>query len=45
MVLHEGLPLPEKQSEFLNFQIAFFGAFMRGNKPPVLLGEDKNFSI
>ena len=23
----------------------FFGAFMRGNKPPVLLGEDKNFSI
>ena len=21
------------------------GAFMRGNKPPVLLGEDKNFSI
>lgn len=22
-----------------------FGAFMRGNKPPVLLGEDKNFSI
>ena len=22
-----------------------FGAFMRGNKPPVLLGEEKNFSI
>ena len=22
-----------------------FGAFMRGNKPPVLLGEDKNFSV
>ena len=24
---------------------SFFGAFMRGNKPPVLLGEDKNFSV
>ena len=23
--------------------VAFFGAFMRGNKPLVLLGEDKNF--
>ena len=27
------------------FHERFFGAFMRGNKPPVILGEDKNFSI
>lgn len=44
--LFKKIKYDNKNEKPVVLSIGFFvGAFMRGNKPPVLLGEDKNFSI